>query len=788
MPVTPTYPGVYIEEIPSGVRTITGVATAITAFIGRAPRGPVDTPVRIQNFGDYTRAFGGLSMDSPVSFAVQQFFNNGGTDAIVIRVYRPPTGATGIATRALAADVRARGTLTLAKQPVPGETMTLGSTVYTFRANGAALVEPVAPAPGQPIPRAVEVELGATIAETQSTLIRAINRVGSTGFRASTTAERNVVAADRWVANALVLTAAADGPGGNAIATLESMADPANAFDGAALGATSLGRGPAGVLAAQATLRIVSQPAPGQTFTINGRTYTFEANGALTDVDGNIEIGAAIAATRLNIINAINLGGAPGTGYAASTTANADVMAAAGATATAIVLEARTPGAAGNSITLAETMAAAGNEFDAGSLGTTQAGSDGAVVAAMTLAAKNPGAWAGNLRVKVDHAVANPTDLSTFNLVIEEIDPSLPAGAPPLRSERYFNVSVDVQSPLHVDGVLESRSQLVRVAAASVERPGLDAAGVSLAGGDDGAALDDASICKPELQADKKGLWALEKADLFSILCIPPLALDRDIGPTTRDAALKFCKDRRAFFIVDPPIGWTDVPRAAAGVDALNLRDENAAVYFPRVNIVNPLRDNQLSEFAPCGVVAGLYARTDARRGVWKAPAGTEATMAGVRTLSVPMTDGENGVLNPLGVNCLRSFPVTGNVVWGARTLEGADELASEWKYVPVRRTALFLEESLYRGLKWVVFEPNDEPLWSQIRLNVGSFMHTLFRQGAFQGSTPKDAYLVKCDSETTTQADIDRGVVNILVGFAPLKPAEFVFVKIQQLAGQLQT
>jgi phage tail sheath protein FI len=261
-----------------------------------------------------------------------------------------------------------------------------------------------------------------------------------------------------------------------------------------------------------------------------------------------------------------------------------------------------------------------------------------------------------------------------------------------------------------------------------------------------------------------------------------------DIGPTTRDSALKYCKDRRAFFVLDAPESWTSVDEAEAGVDGLNLRDENVAVYFPRVKMVDPLRDNMPSVFAPSGVVAGLYARTDARRGVWKAPAGTEATMAGVRDLAVPITDGENGRLNPIGVNCLRSFPVTGNVVWGARTLEGADQLASEWKYVPVRRTALFIEETLYRGLKWVVFEPNDEPLWAQIRLNVGSFMHTLYRQGAFQGTTPKDAYLVKCDKETTTQADIDRGVVNILVGFAPLKPAEFVFVRIQQLAGQLQT
>jgi len=145
-------------------------------------------------------------------------------------------------------------------------------------------------------------------------------------------------------------------------------------------------------------------------------------------------------------------------------------------------------------------------------------------------------------------------------------------------------------------------------------------------------------------------------------------------------------------------------------------------------------------------------------------------------------------VLNPLGVDCLRSFPIFGNISWGARTLDGADQIASEWKYIPVRRFALFLEESLYRGTKWVVFEPNDEPLWAQIRLNLGAFMQGLFRQGAFQGQTPREAYFVKCDRETTTQADINLGIVNILVGFAPLKPAEFVIIKIQQMAGQIPT
>jgi phage tail sheath protein FI len=211
-------------------------------------------------------------------------------------------------------------------------------------------------------------------------------------------------------------------------------------------------------------------------------------------------------------------------------------------------------------------------------------------------------------------------------------------------------------------------------------------------------------------------------------------------------------------------------------------------MFFPRVNLSNPLRDNRIEVFAASGAIAGVMARTDANRGVWKSPAGLDATLSGVLGLSVPLNDPENGAINQLGVNCLRNFPNTGPTVWGARTLKGADSLASEWKYLAVRRTALFLEESLYRGLQWVVFEPNDEPLWAQIRLNVGAFMQSLFRQGAFQGASPKDAYFVRCDGTTTTQTDINLGIVNILVGFAPLKPAEFVVIKLQQIAGDIPT
>ena len=218
-----------------------------------------------------------------------------------------------------------------------------------------------------------------------------------------------------------------------------------------------------------------------------------------------------------------------------------------------------------------------------------------------------------------------------------------------------------------------------------------------------------------------------------------------------------------------------------------SLRNKNAAVYFPRTFVPDPVNGNRLRSVAASGTIAGLYARTDATRGVWKAPAGTDASLQNVQALAYTLTDLQNGALNPLGVNCLRTFPIYSHICWGARTLDGADQLASEWKYVPIVRLALFIEESLFRGTKWVVFEPNDEPLWAQIRLNVGVFMNGLFRQGAFQGQTPKDAYFVKCDAETTTQADRNLGIVNIEVGFAPLKPAEFVVITIQQIAGELQ-
>ena len=532
MPVTPTFPGVYIEEIPSGVRTIVGVATSITAFIGRAPRGSVNDPIRIQSFADFERAFDGLSIQSMMSYAVKDFFLNGGTDALIVRV--------------------------------------------------------------------VHAE------------------------------------------------------------------DPPNPNNDAR----------------KATLTV------------------------------------------------------PGTG------------------------------------------------------------------GPLELEAANEGDWGNNLRARVDYTTRDPEPGdppdSVFNLTVRDMDADA--------TESFLNVSTAPSNRRFVTRVLEQESDLVRVdptGAFPTQRPAdhtdaptgedpFEVAGShtpSNNDGSDGIAPDDNDIIGAE--SEKTGIFALEKADLFNQLCIPPIARDGDILPNTLVQALTYCKKRRAMLIVDPPTDWdraSDVTNPGTGVDSLGLRDENAAIYFPRVRIPDPLKENRLEEFVPCGVVAGGMARTDAQRGVFKAPAGQEATLTGVRELTVKLTDGEQGQLNPIGVNCLRNFPIVGNVIWGARTLEGADRLASEWKYVPVRRLALFMEESLYRGTQFAVFEPNDEPLWAQLRLNVGAFMQNLFRQGAFQGTSPREAYFVKVDKETTTQNDINLGIVNILVGFAPLKPAEFVILKIQQMAGQVQT
>jgi hypothetical protein len=296
--------------------------------------------------------------------------------------------------------------------------------------------------------------------------------------------------------------------------------------------------------------------------------------------------------------------------------------------------------------------------------------------------------------------------------------------------------------------------------------------------------------------ADYRNIFPVidREVDLFNLMILPRAFDQTDaIRQSVWGPASIFCQQRRAFLIIDPPSdlgAWSDVNEVTAitgGVRDLRrgLVNDHAAIYWPRLVIP---ANSTTKVIDPSGSIAGVMARADANRGVWKSPAGIEATVRGVRGVEYMMSDPENGLINPEAVNAIRVFP-NGIVSWGARTMDGFDNSGNNgYKYVPVRRIALFIEESLVRGLKFAVFEPNDEPLWAQIRLAAGAFMNNLFRQGAFQGQRARDAYFVKVDSETTTQNDINLGIVNVVVGFAPLKPAEFVIITIQQIAGQVQT
>jgi phage tail sheath protein FI len=540
MPSALTYPGVYIEEVPSGVRTITGVATSITAFVGSAVSGPSDEPILISSFAEYERRFGGLDANSAMSYAVRDFYLNGGTQALIVRVLHADADTA---------------TIVLSSEDSPGEPLTLEAT-----------------------------------------------SAGDWGNRLSAAVDHDTDAA----------------------------------------------------------LPFASPPA---------------------------------------------------------------------------------------------------------------------------------------------------VDLERFNLTVRY---RLRLGRDEFATENFTSVSTQPDDPRYLPRLLDRESLLVRVRAMPGERPESHVSmngtrrivtWIAASNGDNGSDVDADDVIGEA--NPKTGLYALNKADLFNLLCIPPIRRNTSVAPpaytatppNVYEAALALCVERRAMLIIDPDPAWgatldNAVPSAIQGRTTLNPAvpaARNAALYFPCVREIDPLRDNGLEIFVPCGIVAGIMARTDTSRGVWKAPAGLDAALAGVQGLQVNLNDSENGQLNQLGINCLRSFPVNGRVVWGARTLRGADQLADEYKYIPVRRLALFIEESLYRGTQWVVFEPNDEPLWAQIRLNIGAFMQNLFRQGAFQGRSPREAYLVKCDAETTTQNDINLGIVNILVGFAPLKPAEFVVIRIQQLAGQVQ-
>jgi phage tail sheath protein FI len=689
MTITPTYPGVYLREEQGGVRPLTGVATSITAFVGRALRGPINEPITCNGYGDYQREFGGLWTESSMSYAVRDFFLNGGSVAVIVRLFNPlyPTESQRATAEAAA---RVNGGLQ-------------ADSIITLITNNRT--------------------------KTAAEILTAV-RAAVLAIDASKPAET--------AAGAILLTATRD-----ASASPPSSADMTKAAEQTA---NALDAGTAKTAAQSLVTNLKGLPGSPN-------------NSAL------IALGQEAVAKELDITAKAGL----------QTVVDALLLRQGKPPSGDTILDLVTPAKAAAQTAASDAVAPRPKAK--------------LELAGLSLEAATPGSWGNALRARISTDVPGGND-KAFNLTILDGITG--------RTEDYLNVSTDPLSTRYVEKTLKSLSVLVRAAAVPAKptanavppmpRNAFDTAystGVlEGARGSDGLKLKQSNYTGDE--GEKEGIYALEKTDLFNLLCLPPYDSDLDLETPILDEAIAYCERKRAFLLLDPPHDWKSKKDAKSKFAALTLaKSDHAAMFFPRLRQPDPLRDNRVGSFAPCGAVAGLFARTDANRGVWKAPAGLDATLNGVPELEVSLTDPENGELNPLGLNCLRVKPGAGRVVWGARTLRGDDRLASEYKYIPVRRLALMIEESLYRGMQWVVFEPNDEPLWAQIRMNVTSFMHGLFRQGAFAGASPKEAYLVKCDKETTPQTDVNLGIVNIIVGFAPLKPAEFVFIKLQQIAGQ---
>ena len=755
MAMTYTYPGVYIEEQQSSSHPITGVQTSIAAFVGYTNSGIDNRAQQIFSFGDFERLYGGLASNSELSYAVQQFFQNGGAQAWVVR-----TPATSLGAAAAKVQFQSFTFEALSSGTIPNGQLTID-------------IDYVGLTPGGPSPGAAPKTFNLTVTDLAGGTVESFPSVTYDNTKSNWV--QNIVN-DPDNGSQLVKM---DTPSTAQLTAIEALASIAQTgYVGTAITPYSVSTDIGGNLPGAVTLNTGSATVTGNGTTFSALKFgqsiliagdTSNTAWRVLSIGGDTTLTLTQNYTGPSVTNsAFTLAGPVATkdyGFTLST-AN-PTTAPAGLPLTVKIFP--------NNSAVPTSLSGLATQIQQAINAALTVQMPGAVVlVGVTQLPANPATQALRLNALLpgypDAVISIADPASPLNTCVALL--GLTGGSASANAAHYAlgtgnsNWGQQTSSSEGVDFVSPATTGLPATA--------------DLIG-------DEASFT---------GIYALEKVDLFNLLCIPEATRANASDPSAPDinvnanaiysAAIALCKLRRAFLLVDPP---PDVTTVAGAVDwkssQLAVVDPNGAAFFPRLRLPDPLNNYNLRTFAPCGVVAGVYATTDSSRGVWKAPAGTAATLNGVQSMVYVLSDPENGVLNPLGLNCFRTFPVYGSVLWGARTLVGADAMANQWKYVPVRRMALFLEESLYRGTQWVVFEPNDEPLWASIRLNVGSFMQTLFLKGAFQGSTPTQAYFVKCDSETTTQADIDNGIVNILVGFAPLKPAEFVVIQIEQITPQ---
>jgi uncharacterized protein len=807
-----TFPGVYIEEVSSGVHTITGVATSIGAFLGRTSRGPLNEPVRILSLADFSRQFGGAHPHSDLPDAVTQFFVNGGTDCYVVRLAK---GALKAAVtlkdlkgeKALDAVAKAEG--------VWANTVRLMVDYKTANPDDSFNLTVIQEEGGRAV--ASETFTGLSMDPTDQRY-------------APTYVSQNSDLIDLHLGADLLAPATSEPPTGSSF--INQLANSAAGFS---QGRRPLGANAADVRnaltallgAAQSKFNISANSGPVATVDLTGVDLT----GTLANIETKLaaRINTFLATASPGTTITVSLTNVAGVGILPKIQSNSGdqsrvevTRAGANDIAAALMLGVDQGGveftrfsnfrpAPTASILTLGPVATAGSLDNLNTLAPVTQSS----ITALTLDALPAiGLTAGDANLVTtaggDPWFKNKAGTSTVTGDNDGVREKLGiiAGAInaqatlPYRAEVWgYHLAVmpkaGVFNPLtpnslpttYQTGVVGFDNALVNnVYEYTLGTGGTSAFSTGGADGNDGTAPTEVEYLGDPLK--KTGLYALEPVDLFNLMVLPP---DDEVSEATMGKvwgpASNYCATRRAFLVIDAPPSWTKngLPEVVNKTSLINdlrvtVNKENSAVFYPRIRYS---RAGVTRLTGPGGAIAGLMSRTDSTRGVWKAPAGLEADVRNILGLEVVLTDMENGVLNKLGANSLRLFP-NGIVSWGARTLAGSDDLGSEWKYIPIRRFAIFLEESLYRGTKWVVFEPNDEPLWSKIRLNLNAFMMGLFRQGAFQGTTPDKAFFVKCDAETTTQNDRNLGIVNIIVGFAPLKPAEFVIIKIQQIAGDL--
>jgi Bacteriophage tail sheath protein len=827
MPVTVSYPGVYVQEVPSDVRTIVGVGTSIGMFIGRTKTGEMFVPKRLLSYDDFIREFTADTALSDMPRAVKLFFTNGGTQCYVIRLAGPGFASAAITmltegaapAPALIATAKSAGTagedIRLSvnyNTAQPEATFNLQIFRWTKLSNGTLQKTGTEDYLGLSMDRA-HPRYAVDIVSPVSKLVKLTDPNAAVPLAGVSTSlsgyALSIGSAANTAANGTLLS--------NQLATLLAL--------GTQFRISVAGNAPV-------TVDLSGLPPSGGATLNTYRTTvtTFIANAINAALAAGVAVNVGVidgpggppAQSNLNT-QLLSISSNAGDVYIESTgssdlagplmlgTANGGIeVSRAGGRRPApngLVMNFSNLLAPGSD--LIAFMGMPQNTFNALTIGTFEIGLSGPSSLTTT------GGAVVQPRMYQDATATTQDDgrrglREKFGIMAAAIaarraaDPLFPWTAEVWGSRLAI---VPVDGPDNLQAAIGTG---VRVAPppAPLNPPlspnplGTPQLNVRLYQlGTKGAGAFQNTGANPGVAGNPGGVptttdydtafkAADREVDLYNLMILP-----KDVGHSEADTmklwgpASVACQQRRAFLIIDPPeVSWqsaADAVDLSKGVNKLRvgLVKDYSAVFYPRLRIDEGGKEIVV---APSGAIAGLMGRIDSTRGVWKAPAGTEADLRGILGVERRFSDGENGIMNQKAVNTIRAFP-SGIVNWGARTMDGDDSFGSQYKYIPIRRLALFIEESLYRGLQWAVFEPNDEPLWAQIRLNVGAFMNNLFRQGAFEGASAREAYFVKCDKDTTTENDRNLGLVNIIVGFAPLKPAEFVILYLQQMAGQIQ-